>query len=250
MKSWLSLMAENVRLVAGQGLDLLCPPRCVFCRSDVAEPVAGPAVVCDGCRRRLCCDVDRCPTCGSPTTAAAACRGGRCRGFDGLVVLSSYADDVRRAVLATKRPGGEPTAAGLAGLLVERHRERLSGWRIDLVVPVPMHWMRRLARGANAAHSLAQGVASALALPCRPVLVRSRFTRMQNSLPPAERRANVDRAFRTVAAVAGRRVLLVDDVTTTGGTLTACRKALLAAGAGAVYAAAVARADALEAAIG
>jgi predicted amidophosphoribosyltransferase len=71
---------------------------------------------------------------------------------------------------------------------------------------------------------------------------------MQNELEPAARRGNVRDAFRSSPAAQGRRVLVVDDVTTTGSTLSACRQALVAAGAAAVYAAAVARADATEAA--
>jgi len=246
VKGWLTRVRRGAGRLAGQGLDLLCPPRCVFCRVDVADASPGLAIVCGDCRRRLACDVPRCPACGNPAVdECRRCRG-RCRDWDGLVVLSGYADDVRDAVLAAKRPGGELVATGLAALLADRHRERLADWRIDLVVPVPMHWMRRLARGASAAESLARGMASALGVPCRRLLVRTRSTRMQNELPPDERRANVRNAFRGSGAAAGRRLLLVDDVTTTGGTLAACRAALAAAGARAVFAAAVARADAAE----
>lgn len=250
--AWLASLGRRAGGLAGLGLDLLCPPRCVFCRVDVGDPPPGPAVVCGACRRRLSCDVPRCTACGSPAGPTAECR--RCRGrgpdCDGLVVLSSYADDVREAVLAGKRPAGEPGVAGLATLLVERHRDRLEEWNVDLVVPVPMHWTRRLLRGVSAADGLARGVAASLGLPCRPLLVRRRATRMQNELPPSERRANVRAAFRATPAAAARRCLLVDDVTTTGGTLSACRTALVAAGAAAVYAAVVARADAGEAADG
>lgn len=248
VQAWLSLVRRGAGRLAGQGLDLICPPRCVFCRADVAEPPPGPAVVCDDCRRRLACDVVRCRACGAPASGQLECRfcRGRCRDWDGLVVLSGYADDVRAAVLAAKRPGGELLAAGLAALLVDRHRDQLSAWRIELVVPVPMHWTRRLARGASSADALARGVAAALGVPSRPLLARTRATRMQNELPAGERRANVQDAFRAAKRAAGRRLLVVDDVTTTGGTLSACRAALVAAGATAVFAAAVARADAME----
>jgi predicted amidophosphoribosyltransferase len=69
---------------------------------------------------------------------------------------------------------------------------------------------------------------------------------MQNELPPEERRGNVAGAFRASRAVAGRRLLLVDDVATTGSTLAACRNAAVSAGAAAVYAAVVARAERAE----
>jgi ComF family protein len=252
VKTWFSILRRSAAGLAGAGLDLVCPPRCVFCRADVPEPAARPAVVCGDCTRRLTSDLPRCLACGSPAASAAECRRcrGRCRDWDGIVVLAAYADEVRAAVLATKRPGGEVVAAGLATLLAARHREQLEAWGIDLIVPVPMHWTRRMLRGTSAADGLARAMAAALDLPWRSALVRTRATRMQNELEPESRRANVRGGFRATPRAAGRRVLLVDDVTTTGGTLSACRQALVAGGAAAVYAAAVARADATEPAAG
>ena len=252
MKGWLSLLRRRGGRLAAQGLDLLCPQRCVFCRAEVAEAMPGPAVVCGDCQRRLSSDGPRCLACGSPATSEGECLRcrGRCRDWDGIVVLAGYADDIRESVLAAKRPGGELVNAGLATLLAARHREQIAAWGIDLVTPVPMHWRRRLARGSNAADSLARSLAAAVGLPYQPLLVRTRATRMQNELEPKARRANVQSAFRASAAAGGRRVLVVDDVTTTGGTLSACRHALLAVGAQGVYAAAAARADASEATAG
>ena len=224
-------------------LDLLCPPRCAFCGADTDRDGTGWA--CDDCTRMLSRDSLRCTDCGEPLQGdgeRCRCRG-RGRDWDGLVVLASYADEVREHVLRAKRPAGEGVATGLANLLVRKHRDTIASWQIDAVVPVPMHWLRRATRGTSAADQLARGVAAALGLPCRRLLRRRRATRMQNELPPEERPANVHQAFEPWGRVAGRRVLLVDDVTTTGSTLAACRRTLVEAGAVAVYAAVVARAD-------
>jgi hydroxymethylbilane synthase len=131
-------------------LDLLCPPRCVVCGAEAAR---GPAV-CGGCARVLAAGLARCTTCGEERHAGRCRRGYR---GDGIVVLSDYVDDVRTAVLRAKRPTGEPLAAGLGELLVAKHRDVLLGWRLDGVVPVPMHWLRRMVRGTSAADEIATG---------------------------------------------------------------------------------------------
>lgn len=240
-----------------RGLDLLYPPRCAICGAEgepFAEPAEGAAerllaTVCDGCSRRLSADRPRCPRCGEPGAPDDCGRcAGRATDVDGLVVLGPYADDLRTCVLRAKRPAGDLVSAGLGALLVDRHRDTLAAWPIDVVVPVPMHWMRRALRGTSAAEEIARGVARALGLPSRRLLRRWRATRMQNELPVGERRGNVRGAFRASPHVAGLRLLLVDDVTTTGATLAACRQAAISAGAVVVYAAVVARADRADAA--
>jgi ComF family protein len=249
-------MLETLRRVgcrwARHGLDLLYPPRCVFCRRELGDehaPASGlrGANVCEPCGRALVADQPRCPTCGAPG-ASAGC--GRCRGrsldWDGIAVLGPYADELRAAVLRAKRPSGDVVSTALADLLVRRHRDLLATWRIDVVVPVPMHWLRRSLRGTSAAEELARGVAAGLGLPCRPWLRRARATPMQNELPVEARRGNVREAFRASRRLEGRRVLLVDDVATTGATLGACRGAARAVGAAAVYAAVAARAERLD----
>lgn len=226
------------------GLDLLVPPRCVHCLGDLpAEPAGG--LVCAACCRDLAIDAPRCEVCGERLTAAVACAG--CRrtrhGCAGLAVLGGYRDRLRSAILRCKRPGGEPLVAALAALLVARCEATFAAWKVDLVSPVPMHWSRRMIRGTSAADELAAAVAAQLGLPCRSVLRRAVATRMQNELPVESRRGNVADVFRVRGDVASRRVLVVDDVCTTGSTLAACSRALTAAGASAVYAAVVAKAD-------
>jgi len=160
------------------------------------------------------------------------------------VVLGAYGGILRQAVLQAKRPRGDDVAAALATLLHRHHATTILAWKPDVVVPVPMHWWRRIQRGASAADGIAARLGRLAAIPVGRWVRRRRATVMQNRLPFESRRANVRDAFAVSRGVVmGKRVLLVDDVVTTGGTLAACRRALSMAGAAAVHVAVVARAD-------
>ena len=256
--AWARFLQGDARAWAAKGVDLLFPPHCALCRR---EPLDSPGgwrdqslvgmQVCVACAHELSADVSRCAYCGEPCSIAHACRGGGCgncsrasREWDGVTVLSAYAGALREAVLRAKRPAGAEVVVALAGLLMRKHGETLRSRGIDCVVPVPMHWWRRSVRGASAADDLAASVAGLLGAPWSRVLVRHKATRMQNELPSAERPRNVRGAFRTRRAVRGARILLVDDVMTTGATLAACCRVLKAAGASGVDVAVLARADA------
>jgi ComF family protein len=112
----------------------------------------------------------------------------------------------------------------------------------DLIAPVPLHWTRLWTRGYNQAGWLALAIANGLAKPYAPLaLIRKRRTPSQNGLSASGRSRNVEGAFSVGQDVAGKTVLLVDDVYTTGATLNACAKALLKAGAARVDGVALAR---------
>jgi ComF family protein len=133
-------------------------------------------------------------------------------------------------------------AASLAELLLEALRARPLA--VDAVVPVPLDPGRQRARGYNQATLLAAPVAASLDRPLvSDWLARTRATRPQVRLTARERRANVRGAFACPdpAAVVGQRLLLVDDVMTTGATLEAGAEALMAAGAAGVWGLVVAR---------
>jgi len=157
--------------------------------------------------------------------------------------VGGYGDQLRCAVLRAKHPAGDGISRMLAELWVHKHSAMLSKWGVDLIVPVPMHWLRRAVRGTSAADELARAIASLTRLPHQSALRRVRATVMQNQLPVSQRTENVATAFRCRRPLLGKTVLLVDDVVTTGATLEACARALLAAGAGGVFAAAAAKAD-------
>jgi ComF family protein len=127
---------------------------------------------------------------------------------------------------------GDALAPHLAGYT------RKLGWRVDLVVPVPLSKQRMNERGYNQAGLVAKPLAAMQGWRYSPqVLVRRRETRSQVGLTPLERKENIAGAFRAEAALAaGKDILLVDDVVTTGATLAACSEALLTAGARNIYA--------------
>lgn len=158
------------------------------------------------------------------------------------VSVGAYEGLLRELVRRFKFGRRRALARPLGVLLSERVIEE--GLRADLVVPVPLDRARERRRGFNQAELVAAEVARRLGLPlARRALVRVRRTPSLYRLGAAERREALDGAFAAARAgvLAGRRVLLVDDVLTSGATLSACAKALRAAGARAVVAACVAR---------
>lgn len=163
--------------------------------------------------------------------------------------VGSYDGALRLAVLGCKRPWQHPLAFALGQLMAEELGPRLAAARLDAVVPVPMHWSRRMWRGANGPEIVAEQVARKLQLPLAGhLLARRKRTRPQARLTVPRRRANVRGAFRAAAHrdLPGSRLLLIDDIMTSGATLNEAARTLRAAGAEAVMVAVLARAPGVD----
>ena len=207
-------------------LDLVFPALCPVCAGALGAGRCDP--LCGACWDA----VERlAPPLGAPGVP----------GLDWARAAARYAGPLREALLALKFGGRRALARPLAELLLEQCGAELPAG-VAAIVPVPLGRERERERGFNQAALLAERLGRRLALPLHPRwLVRVRPTLPQSELDAPARAANVRGAFAASSAVAGRHVLLVDDVLTTGATLAECARALAAAGASPIGALTVAR---------
>lgn len=224
-------------------LHTLLPAPCLGCGEPL--PAAGTRLgLCGRCRAALAPPPRQaCGVCARPLAAwalPADYRCGACResppAFDRLLALWSYQPPLDSVVRGLKFGRLDYLGDHLAAALAAELGERLAGF--DQVAPVPLHWRRRLARGYNQAERIARPLAVLLGLPCAPALSRRRATPPQSLQGRAARLTNLRKAFHVPRPerVRGLRILLVDDVATTGATLDAAALALKRAGASAVTA--------------
>lgn len=203
-------------------MGLLFVKRCILCGKDL--PSDAPAMLCETCNggltRYRCTEAIRIPD------------------TDGTAAAFYYTDQIRYAMqrfkFRQKAGYAEWFAAEMAPLLA-RH---LNDWRPDCITFTPIGWLRRRERGYNQAELLARAVAKPFSLPCYETLKKQRFIgRQSQQKDVAARKENMEHAFRPgkAAALAGKSVVLVDDIITTGATAAAAARTLRAMGAARVY---------------
>jgi ComF family protein len=234
-------------------VDLLFPRTCAACGRPSERPFCA---ACAPLVEEL--PAWRCPRCADPLPPPPSTRAAmpgqpqlapppRCPAcvrapapFSHVLVAWAHGGAVATAVHRLKYQGRREVAGALGGLIAARFAGELAA--ADLVAPVPLHPDRRRERGFDQALLLARGVARGAGVKLEPTLLsRTRRTRQQVGLPRAERRANVFGAF-VARPCEGRRVVLVDDVLTTGATAASAAQAVLDAGAAGVRVLVVARA--------
>lgn len=218
-------------------VDLLLPPRCAGCGrlgqqwcAECAGRVAALAEpLCSKCGYPLLARGESCPACPPDGFAFEAARA-----------WGPYAAELRKAILKLKHKQNRALGAALSQPLIDLART-LPG-RPDGLVSVPLSAGRLAERGYNPVDLLAGPLADGLGLPLLgSALQRWRETQPQMALSVCQRWQNVEAAFRADAGIAGRQLILIDDIMTTGATLHAAAVALLAAGAGRVHALSLAR---------
>lgn len=235
-----SNISRRIAGLSARALDALLPPRCLSC----AQPVDAQRTLCPDCWAGIdFVSPPYCACCGYPfafdTGPESLC--GACAreapAYDRARFVMRYDQGSRGLVLAFKHGDRLEGAPSFALWMARAGRALLA--EADLVAPVPLHPIRLFARRYNQAALLAQALARTTGVPALPdLLLRRRHTPPQGRFSAAARRRNVAGAFavspRHRGALAGRRVLLVDDVMTTGATVSACARVLRRQGAAGV----------------
>ncbi len=224
------------------------PPRCAFCDSGQAESATG---LCSGCLesvRRV--SQPFCSQCGLPVPGLSLQQSGvcgRCLSSPPPYQKARYAvyyeGSLRDALISFKFHGALAISRALSHLLVEAFRKQFTSDEFDIIVPVPLHRKRLLHRGFNQAVILGAHLAADTGLPLeRFALLKVKDTPPQVGLPRAQRVANLRNSFSIgdKGKIRGKKILIVDDVATTGSTLAEAAKTLMKGGAGMVGALALA----------
>ena len=225
-----------LRRLASRGLDLLFPPECAVCSREGSflctdcEPSL-PRLVQPYCR--TCAEPDRAPVCSWCRAEAPA--------YERIRAPYRYTGPVRDMVHDLKYANIRALAPTLGGLLANYLGPQR--FNADVLAPVPLHPRRERSRGYNQAQLLAREVSRRALIPMADDrLLRSIDTPPQVAMSGREeRRQNIEDAFQCTRDATGLRVLLIDDVVTTGSTMSACASALKDAGAVSVFGLALAR---------
>jgi ComF family protein len=229
-------IAGIIRAALRPLLDVALPPLCPSCR----EPVRDAGALCPACWSKLnfitrpYCERLGIPFAYDPGPGILSMQAIADPPAYGRARAAVRFDDVARDLVHALKYGDRlDLAPTLAGWMASAGRELVA--EADALVPVPLHWRRLWARRFNQSAALALNVSAVTGVPVSLALKRARPTPQQVGLSRAERAHNVQGAFRVAPAargeVAGRRLVLIDDVLTSGATLDACARALLRAGA-------------------
>lgn len=224
--NFLTEVATSVR-------DFVLPHDCILCEQETTE-----GVICNNCCEYLPrVQSPLCPCCGRPVKKERLCRFCRTQhlidhGRAWLVFIPPVDILLHHFKYVKKTKLSRLLGRALATIITADHILN----QADCVVPVPLHWWKTLQRGYNQALLLSRVIEENCALPTHEILRRTRYTRTQTWLQATARRTNVAGAFEVKTdSVEGKKIVLIDDVLTTGATINECARILKEAGAREVY---------------
>jgi len=212
---------------------------------------------CCSCRNKLTSEEDTmCRTCLSLIQISTAERLHRefDRKFSDKNIISEFYSpfvfekdkELQHAIHGLKYDKKFPVGIFLGKVLASEIKINHANWQLDLIIPIPLHNLKKAERGYNQAYYLAKGVGQILKVKVLDRIVkRIKYTESQTKMNLNEREENISGAFKVKKknVVIGKNILLLDDVITTGATISECGKILLEAGANKIYAASIAIAD-------
>lgn len=217
----------------------LFPAKCIFCERKLMNPDAD---LCELCYNKVSyLNRDYCHRCGKLRTESEElcfdCQE-REHTFNFGRGMFVYDEILRKSLYGLKFYNKTWVGRVFGKMAADFHLEEEMPM-VDLVVPVPLHYLRRLRRGYNQAEVIAKEFSRVRGIPYGEVLIRRKYTQPQRELTPKERYENLVKAIEVkegrAQCVIGKRILLMDDIYTTGSTMDSCAQVLKRAGANEVY---------------
>lgn len=212
-------------------LSIFFPEKCVFCGKTIGEGL-GP---CSACKEKL-------PLVKEPICPLCGCNQKLCTchhkeyAYVRRISPAYYGEGIKRAVMELKFHRIKGAAVPLAELMAAHVKKYYQGIDFDCIVAVPMTKQKVRQRGYNQAVLLGQELSRITEIPFKEgLLIKSRSNQIQHHLDKEQRWENVKNTYTACSKVKGKKILLVDDISTTGATFDACAQALLKAGAEEIY---------------
>lgn len=227
------------RVKAAEILDFFLPRFCPSCKTKL---LSSEEFVCSSCMKNIkMADKER-------LQAEFERKFYNKKIISGFISLYVFEKDkeLQQIIHSLKYSGRFLIGSFLGRELGKKIRDQIQNWNIDLILPVPLHQLKKAQRGYNQSFYIAKGLSRKINLPVTSgIIKRKKFTQSQTTMNLIERQKNIKGVFRIKSRkrIVGKNILLVDDIITTGFTIAECGKVLLESGAAKIYAASVAIAN-------
>jgi len=221
---------SKIREAALSLLDFLYPGACLGCNDYIENH---EMVFCAACEKKIAeVDFFICGICGAPMSNADKCTSCQTKDTFPVLALGQYQDPLKEAIHQFKFQHIRRASEILAVKIMELHRDKIEKLNPELIIPVPLHSIRMKVRGFNQAEDLARSLSQKLDIPLYADIIEKRKqTRDQARLKAERRLKNLKGVFKSSGkSLQGERVIIVDDVFTTGATMREVRMAILEAG--------------------